>query len=100
MSTNLQLAAEQKQPEFKSIDIDLRRANRRLRAAEVMAIIERELPALVPCATVVRKWVWVAMKTSPEPEVRRKLAQLGFHWNRNRQVWQHPGGKISCYSRY
>ena len=31
-------------------------------------------------------------RETPAPELRQILAQLGFHWNRERQAWQHPCG--------
>ena len=49
-------------------------------------------------AEVVGKWVWVTFKEQPAAEVRQQLAQLGFHWNRERQSWQHPCGKFSLRS--
>ena len=29
---------------------------------------------------------------------RQQLAQLGFHWNRERQAWQHPCGNFRLSS--
>ena len=34
------------------------------------------------------------LKHAPAAEIRRQLAELGFHWNNARQVWQHPCGTI------
>ena len=34
----------------------------------------------------------------PPAKARQVMAQLGFHWNRTRQAWQHPCGKFSLGS--
>ncbi len=49
-------------------------------------------------AEVVGKWIWVSFSESPAPTVRQTLAQLGFHWNRTRQSWQHPCGQFRLSS--
>jgi hypothetical protein len=49
-------------------------------------------------AEVVGKWIWVSFSESPAPTVRQTLAQLGFHWNRERQAWQHPCGQFRLSS--
>jgi hypothetical protein len=49
-------------------------------------------------AEVVGKWIWVSFSEQPAPTVRQTLAQLGFHWNRERQSWQHPCGQFRLSS--
>jgi len=41
----------------------------------------------------------VRFTEQPAAEVRQQLAQFGFHWNRERQAWQHPCGKFSVGSQ-
>ena len=44
---------------------------------------------------MVGKWVWVEFSGKQPREVTRRLAELGFHWNNKRGVWQHPGGQLT-----
>ena len=46
-------------------------------------------------ARVVGAWVWVEFDSIPATETRDTLKSLGFHWNKNRQAWQHPCGRHS-----
>ncbi len=52
-----------------------------------------------PIATVLvpaRLGVGLASLTDKQPrEVTAVLAELGFHWNNKRQVWQHPCGALT-----
>jgi len=66
---------------------------------KVLNLLHTQLPAAYRLAEVVGKWVWVTFKETPAAEVRGQLAQLGFHWNRERQAWQHPCGKFSLGSQ-
>jgi len=43
---------------------------------------------------VVGKWVWIEFGQEQPRHVTAVLAQFGFHWNRRRQVWQHPCGQF------
>lgn len=64
-----------------------------------MSLLERlkaEMPELWGQAQVVGKWVWLEFSVPPLKEVRGKLKELGFHWNRARQCWQHPCG-VPCF---
>ena len=65
----------------------------------MLNLLHTQLPAAYRLAEVVGKWVWVTFKEQPTAEVRQQLAQLGFHWNRERQAWQHPCGKFSLGSQ-
>ena len=65
----------------------------------MLNLLHTQLPAAYRLAEVVGKWVWVTFKEQPAAEIRQQLAQLGFHWNRERQAWQHPCGKFSLGSQ-
>ena len=80
------------------IDSEARKANRTLPTPKVLALLNQQLPAAYRLAEVVGKWIWVQFKEQPAAEIRQQLAQLGFHWNRERQAWQHPCGQFSLSS--
>jgi hypothetical protein len=80
------------------IDSEARKANRTLPTPKVLALLHQQAPAAYRLAEVVGKWVWVTFKEQPAAEIRQQLAQLGFHWNRERQAWQHPCGLFSLGS--
>ena len=62
---------------------------------KVLNLLQTQLPDAYRLAEVVGKWVWVQFAEQPAAEIRQQLAQLGFHWNRERQAWQHPCGAFS-----
>ena len=74
------------------IDAEARKKNRTLPTEKVLNLLLNSQPELYRLAEVVGKWVWVTFKEQPAQEIRQQLAQLGFHWNRERQAWQHPCG--------
>jgi hypothetical protein len=74
------------------IDSEARKKNRTLPTPKVLNLLLAKLPDVYHAAEVVGKWVWVTFKEQPAAEIRQQLAQLGFHWNRDRQAWQHPCG--------
>ena len=80
------------------IDSEARKANRTLPTPKVLTLLHQQLPAAYRLAEVVGKWIWVQFKEQPSAEIRQQLAQLGFHWNRERQAWQHPCGQFSLSS--
>ncbi len=84
------------QPEKKDnrlpIDAEARKKNRTLPTEQVLALLQLRDRRLWEMTEVVGKWIWVSFTESPAPTVRQTLAQLGFHWNRERQAWQHPCG--------
>ena len=80
------------------IDSEARKQNRTLPTPKVLNALFTSLPDVYRVAEVVGKWVWVTFKESPAAEIRQQLAQLGFHWNRDRQAWQHPCGQFSLSS--
>ena len=90
------------QPEKKDhrlpIDSEVRKQNRTLPTPKVLSALHQQAPAAYRLAEVVGRWVWVTFKEQPAAEIRQQLAQLGFHWNRQRQAWQHPCGEFSLSS--
>ena len=105
--TNQNTAAEAQsaptQPEKKDnrlpIDREQRKQNRTLATPKVLSLLHTQLPAAYGLAEVVGRWVWVTFSEQPDAGMRQQLAQLGFHWNRERQAWQHPCGKFSLGSQ-
>ena len=81
------------------IDTEARKKNRTLPTPKVLNALLNSLPEVYRTAEVVGKWVWVQFKEQPAAEIRQQLAQLGFHWNRERQAWQHPCGTFSAGSQ-
>lgn len=81
------------------IDTEARKKNRTLPTAKVLNALLTTLPDVYRTAEVVGKWVWVRFTEQPAAEIRQQLAQLGFHWNRERQAWQHPCGSFSLGSQ-
>jgi len=80
------------------IDTEARKKNRTLPTPKVLELLKSSNPGLFNLAEVVGKWVWVQFRETPAPELRQMLAQLGFHWNRERQAWQHPCGQFRLSS--
>ncbi|HEX3799689.1 MAG TPA: hypothetical protein VH413_13410 [Verrucomicrobiae bacterium] len=72
----------------------LRRANRRLETAKLLALLREETPRFFELAEVVGKWVWIQFTEKQPSDITRVLAELGFHWNNTRQTWQHPCGTM------
>jgi hypothetical protein len=46
-------------------------------------------------AEVVGKWIWIQFDGKQPRQITAALAELGFHWNYRRQLWQHPCGTIT-----
>ena len=91
--------APQAQPAVKRderlpIDSEARKRNRTLPTDKVLALLHTVNPDLFNLAEVVGKWIWVSFQDQPAATLRQQLAQLGFHWNRERQAWQHPCGEF------
>ena len=74
------------------INFARRRVNRSLDAEALLCVLRRGSPRFFELAEVVGRWVWIQFERQPDVEIRRQLAQLGFHWNHVRQAWQHPCG--------
>ena len=79
------------------IDSEARMKNRTLPTEKVLALLQQQDRRLWELAEVVGKWVWVTFNEQPAAEIRQGLAQLGFHWNRERQSWQHPCGQFRLH---
>lgn len=63
--------------------------------ANTLALLDRlktDMPEIWGQAQVVGKWVWLEFNVPPLEQIRSKLKELGFHWNRARKCWQHPCG--------
>ena len=84
----------EKQDNRLPIDAEKRKQNRTLPTTKALNLLHTQLPAAYRLAEVVGKWVWVRFTEQPTAEIRQQLAQLGFHWNRERQAWQHPCGNF------
>jgi hypothetical protein len=90
--------AQPKQDTRLPIDTEARKKNRTLPTEKVLALLQQQDRRLWELAEVVGKWVWVSFTEQPPQTVRQTLAQLGFHWNRTRQSWQHPCGQFRLSS--
>lgn len=77
------------------INLQLRRANRKLETDKLLALLRTDTPNFYELAEVVGKWLWIHFSDKPPPTVTRVLAELGFHWNNTRQTWQHPCGTLA-----
>ena len=89
-----QLGSETQKPDKRiPIDFDLRRQNRTLSTEKVLNLLQQEAPRFYELAEVVGKWIWIQFTEKQPREITAVLAQLGFHWNNTRQVWQHPCGE-------
>ncbi len=80
------------------IDTETRKKNRSLPTEKVLALLQQQDRRLWELAEVVGKWIWVSFTEQPPAAARQTLSQLGFHWNNNRQAWQHPCGAFSLGS--
>lgn len=92
-------AAVEKKDNRLPIDTEARKKNRTLPTPKVLNLLLTSAPDIYRLAEVVGKWVWVTFKETPAAEIRQQLAQLGFHWNRERQAWQHPCGQFRLSSQ-
>ena len=77
---------------MRRINFARRRVNRSLDTESLLSVLRNRSPRFFELAEVVGKWVWIQFADKQPVEVTRTLAELGFHWNRTRQTWQHPCG--------
>jgi hypothetical protein len=70
--------------------------NRTLGTLDVLRRLRDQCPVAFDAARVVGQWVWVEFAEKPAADVRAVLKALGFHWNRDREAWQHPCGVFSA----
>lgn len=75
------------------IDFARRRMNRSLKTANLLTLLRSAAPEFFELAEVVGKWVWIRFDFKQPQQVTMRLAELGFHWNSQRQSWQHPCGE-------
>ena len=94
-TTDSQPSTTSERPPLPPINLARRRANRELSTESVIALLQKEAPGFLDIAEVVGKWVWVQFNDRQPREVTAVLAELGFHWNNKRQVWQHPCGALT-----
>jgi len=64
-----------------------------------LQLLQNEAPRFWELAQVVGKWVWIQFDGRQPRDITATLSELGFHWNRTRQVWQHPCGVFSIGSK-
>jgi hypothetical protein len=81
------------------ISFERRRANRALATWELLNLLHNKAPELFDLAQVVGTWVWIAFQERQPASVTSLLAEFGFHWNKHRQLWQHPCGAIKAANR-
>ena len=74
------------------IDFIRRKANRSLDTSKLLTLLQSDAPRFFAQAEVVGHWVWIQFAGKQPAAVTRVLAELGFHWNKARQAWQHPCG--------
>jgi hypothetical protein len=86
--------AQRNSDQLHRIDFRLRFFNRGLSTDRVLDMLYHETPRLWELCQVVGKWVWIEFRQKQPRYITAELAQLGFHWNRRRQVWQHPCGQF------
>jgi hypothetical protein len=65
----------------------------------LLAKLKTEMPDIFQQAEVVGSWVWLDFTMPPDPKIRGKLKELGFHWNSQRECWQHPCGLHRLHSQ-
>jgi len=82
-------------PTLGGIDYAQRQANRQLATEQLIARLRSEAPRFFELAEVVGQWVWIHFTEKQPRDITRQLAQLGFHWNNQRQTWQHPCGHLT-----
>ena len=61
----------------------------------MLKLLRSKAPRFWDVAEVVGKWVWITFTEKQPREVTMTLSELGFHWNKIRQCWQHPCGTWS-----
>ncbi|HEY3854538.1 MAG TPA: hypothetical protein VGO67_09110 [Verrucomicrobiae bacterium] len=81
--------------QLRRIDFRQRFYNRGLSTEKVLDLLYHETPRFWELAEVVGRWIWIKFDDRQHPTITANLAQLGFHWNRRRQVWQHPCGRFT-----
>ena len=86
--------AQRIENQLPQIDFRRRFQNRGLSTPQVIDMLYHETPRFWELCQVVGKWVWIQFQHKQPRNVTAQLSELGFHWNRRRQVWQHPCGQF------
>jgi hypothetical protein len=81
------------------IDFKRRFQNRGLSTEKDLDMLYHETPRFWELAQVVGKWVWIQFDGKQPSQITAALSELGFHWNKKRQAWQHPCGQFCTSSR-
>jgi len=89
---NVRPSSVSKRNALPKLDVKLRQRNRQLPTEKLLELLSDEAPDFVKPARVVGQWVWIQFRQKQPAEITSQLSQLGFHWNRKRQTWQHPCG--------
>jgi hypothetical protein len=92
--SRLQNRIAQQSKQLPKIDFKRRFQNRGLSTDKVLDLLYHETPRFWEVCQVVGRWIWIQFQQKQPRIVTAELAQLGFHWNRRRQVWQHPCGEF------
>jgi hypothetical protein len=71
------------------------KANRKLSTQEVIDLLPESVKEF---ASVVGCWVWLEFPEKPEKPIITSIKALGFKWNKDRKVWQHPCGKFCKFN--
>ncbi len=81
-----------KSSQLPKLDFKLRHQNRQLPTQSLLELLQSEAPEFRQIARVVGQWVWIQFRQKQSQTVTSTLSQFGFHWNKRRQLWQHPCG--------
>jgi len=77
------------------LDLKLRKRNRQLPTGKLLQLLQTEAPEFRQIAHVVGQWVWIQFQQKQPQAITSELSQFGFHWNKRRQLWQHPCGTFA-----
>jgi len=91
----LNRTAQRSENNLPRIDMTRRHRNRAMPTEAVLNLLQQEAPRFWELALVVGKWVWIEFDARQPRHVTAILSQLGFHWNKRRQLWQHPCGTFT-----
>ena len=59
----------------------------------IITIMRAHATRFIPYTRLVGRWLWIEGALPENRDEAKALWYLGFHWNRARQVWQHPCGQ-------
>lgn len=79
---------------------EMRWRNRSRDTLTVLTELKNDLPDVWEIAKVVGRWVWVEFPMKPSADVREKLCDMGFIWNRKRAAWQHACGVFRHHANH